>query len=98
MQAGDNLIIPLAEVSFGIGAGAFDKDANKSSGGGGLGAKITPAAVLVVNSSGTKLVNVKSSDAMSKIMDMVPDIINKITGKAEEKKTHPGDGSGKFSE
>ena len=27
---------------------------------------------------------------MSKIMDMVPDIINKITGKAEEKKAPSG--------
>ena len=98
VQAGDNLIIPLAEVSFGIGAGAFDKDTNKSSGGGGLGAKITPAAVLVVNSSGTKLVNVKGSDAVSKIMDMVPDIINKFTGKADKKAAPADDEGGEFTE
>ena len=100
VQAGENLIIPLAEVSFGIGAGAFDKDTNKSSGGGGLGAKITPTAVLVVNKSGTKLVNVKSSDAVSKIMDMVPDIINKFTGKAAEKTgpSHEAEDSAEFTE
>ena len=98
VKAGENLIIPLAEVSFGVGAGAFDKDSNKSSGGGGLGAKITPTAVLVVNSSGTKLVNIKSADAMSKIMDMVPDIINKITGKAEGKKAASAEAEEDFTE
>ena len=98
VKAGENLIIPLAEVSFGVGAGAFDKDSNKSSGGGGLGAKITPTAVLVVNSSGTKLVNIKSADAMSKIMDMVPDIINKITGKAEGKEAASAEAEEDFTE
>ena len=98
VKAGDNLIIPLAEVSFGVGAGNFDKDTNNNSGGGGLGAKITPAAVLVVNKSGTKLVNVKSSDAFSKIMDMVPDIINKFTGKEGEKEAPSADDGAEFFE
>lgn len=79
ITVGENILIPLSEVSFGVGAGDFSKSGSSNRGGGGLGAKITPTAILVVGPSGTKLVSVKSSDAFSKIMDMVPDVINKFT-------------------
>ena len=79
ITVGENILLPLSEVSFGVGAGDFGSTDRNSKGGGGMGAKITPAAILVVGPSGTKLVNVKSSDTMSKIMDLVPDVINKFT-------------------
>ena len=79
ITVGENILIPLSEVSFGVGAGDFGKNGSTERGGGGLGAKITPSAILVVGPNGTKLVSVKSSDAISKIMDMVPDVINKFT-------------------
>lgn len=77
ITVGENILVPLSEVSFGVGAGEFGGGTN--SGGGGMGAKITPTAILVVGPSGTKLVSVKTSDTLSKIMDMVPDIVNKFT-------------------
>ena len=40
-------ILPLLDVSFGLGAGAFDND-KKERTGGGIGGKITPSAVLVI--------------------------------------------------
>ena len=79
ITVGENVLIPLSEVSFGVGAGDFSKSGSSNRGGGGLGAKITPSAILVVGPSGTKLVSVKSSDMFSKIMDMVPDVVNKFT-------------------
>ncbi len=79
ITVGENILIPLSEVSFGVGAGDFSKSGSSNRGGGGLGAKITPSAILVVGPNGTKLVSVKSSDMFSKIMDMVPDVINKFT-------------------
>ena len=79
ITVGDNILIPLSEISFGVGAGDFGKNGASNRGGGGLGAKISPSAILVVGPNGTKLVSVKSSDAVSKIMDMVPDVINKFT-------------------
>ncbi len=79
ITVGENILLPLSEISFGVGAGDFGSTDRNSKGGGGMGAKITPAAILVVGPSGTKLVNVKSSDTMSKIMDLVPDVINKFT-------------------
>jgi uncharacterized spore protein YtfJ len=44
-----------------------------------MGAKISPAAVLLIAKDGTtKLVNMKSQDAVSKIIDMAPDLLTKI--------------------
>lgn len=44
----DKIIVPLIDVSFGVGAGAWDK-AEKGSAAGGLGGKMSPAAVLVIS-------------------------------------------------
>ena len=46
---------------------------------GGMGGKINPSAVLVIQNGVTKLVNIKNQDGMTKILDMVPDFINKFT-------------------
>ena len=80
IHIGENILLPLADVSFGIAAGAFAENA-KNNGGGGMGAKITPSAILVINKNGTKLVNVKNQDAITKILDMIPDIAAKFTKK-----------------
>ena len=80
IHIGDNILLPLADVSFGIAAGAFAENA-KNNGGGGMGAKITPSAILVINKNGTKRVNVRNQDAITKILDMVPDLADKFTGK-----------------
>ncbi|MBE5948214.1 MAG: sporulation protein [Lachnospiraceae bacterium] len=79
MQVGDAIILPLVEATFGVGAGAASGDKNK--GGGGMGGKITPSAVLVIQNGTTKLVNIKNQDSVTKILDMVPDIINKFSKK-----------------
>ena len=63
IHIGENIILPLVDVSFGVAAGAFSNEA-KNNGGGGMGGKITPSAILVINSNGTKLVNVKNQDAV----------------------------------
>ncbi|MBQ6469972.1 MAG: sporulation protein [Lachnospiraceae bacterium] len=79
VTVGDTIIVPLVDVSFGVGAGAFAKD-KKNNGGGGMGGKMTPSAVLVVSNGSTKLIDVKNNDGVGKVLDMVPDIINKFTG------------------
>ena len=83
ITVGDTIILPLVDVSFGVGAGAFSEGA-KNNGGGGLGGKITPSAVLVINKNGTKLVNVRNQDAVTKILDMIPDLADNFTGKKEK--------------
>lgn len=83
ITVGDTIILPLVDVSFGVAAGAFADNA-KNNGGGGMGGKISPSAVLVITKNGTKLVNVKNQDAITKILDMVPDLTDKITGRGKK--------------
>ena len=79
-QIGDTIILPLVDVSFGIGAGAGNNSQkNSASGAGGMGGKMTPSAVLVIKDGYTKLVNIKNQDAVTKVLDMIPDIMEKIT-------------------
>ena len=76
----DTILLPLVDVSFGVGAGAFAENA-KNNAGGGMGGKISPSAVLVISKNGTRLVNIKNQDAVTKIIDMAPDLISRFTGK-----------------
>ena len=83
IHIGDTIILPLVDVSFGVGAGAFSGE-KKNNGGGGMGGKITPSSILVMQNGITKLINVKNQDAMTKVLDMVPDIINRFTAGKQE--------------
>lgn len=76
--AEDTYIIPLVDVSFGMGAG-YGKGEKKGSTMGGIGAKMSPSAVLVVKNGQTRLVNVKNQDLAVKIIDMIPDLIDRFT-------------------
>ena len=78
----DTIILPLVDVSFGMGAGAFEAE-KKNRSGGGIGGKLTPSAVLVIRDGQTKLVNVKNQETIVKLLDMVPDVIDKFTKKEE---------------
>ncbi len=85
IHIGDTILLPLVDVSFGIGAGAFQGD-KKEKAGGGLGGKMSPSAVLVIKDGNIRLVNVKNQDTVTKILDMVPDVIDKVSGKVPNKK------------
>ncbi len=77
------IILPLMDVSFGIGAGSFNAD-KKEKGMGGIGGKMTPSAVIVIQDGKTKLVNIKNQDTVTKLLDMVPDVIDRFTSKDEK--------------
>lgn len=80
IHIGDTIILPLVDVAFGVAAGAFNQE-KKNSGAGGLGAKVMPSAVLVIQNGVTKMVSVKDQSSITKILDMVPDFVNKFTSK-----------------
>ena len=74
-KIGDTIILPLVDVTFGVGAGAGNNSEKRSaSGAGGLGGKMTPSAVLVI----------KNQDTVTKILDMIPDIVDKFTQPKEK--------------
>ena len=77
----DTIILPLVDGSFGVGAGTFaNEKENKSNGGGGMGGKIIPSAILVIKNGQIKLVNVKNQEGLTKLLDMVPDAVDKVAG------------------
>lgn len=80
-KIGDTIILPLVDVTFGVGAGAGSKKGQQesASGAGGLGGKMTPSAVLVINNGSVKLVNIKNQDAVTKVLDMIPDLVEKLS-------------------
>lgn len=80
----DTIILPLMDISFGAAAGAGVSD-KKNSGTGGMGGKISPAAVLVIKDGITKVINIKNQNVAGKIMDMVPDVINKFAEMKSDK-------------
>jgi uncharacterized spore protein YtfJ len=80
IHIGDTIILPLVDVSFGVGAGAFAKDKSNNA-GGGMGGRIQPSAVLVIQNGSTRLVNVKNQDGITKVLDMVPEFVDKFTKK-----------------
>lgn len=78
----ETVILPLVDVSFGVGAGAFAEN-TKNNAAGGMGGKVQPSAVLVFQNGSVRLVNVKNQDVMTKILDMIPGVINRF-GKKEK--------------
>lgn len=84
IQYGDSMIFPMADVSFGIAAGAFNQD-KKSNGAGGVGAKMTPSAILVIKDGTSKVINIKEKDSVNKVIDMIPDVLDKIGIKKKDK-------------
>lgn len=84
-QVGDTIILPLVDVTFGVGAGAGNNtQKGTGSGAGGLGGKMTPSAVLVIKKGSAKLVNIKNQDTVTKILDMLPDLMDKFKKPAKE--------------
>ena len=80
---GDVTIVPLVDVSFGMATGVTaskedDPKKGKDGGAGGMGAKMTPAAILVITNGTVQLVNVKNQESVNKMIDMIPGILEKF--------------------
>ncbi len=78
-QLGDTIIVPLVDVSFGVGASAGNNSTKGSeSGVGGMGGKMSPSAVLVIHNGSTKLISVKNQDTVTKVIERIPDLVDKF--------------------
>ena len=71
---GDLTLLPMIEVAVGVGAGAKEN----INAAGGVGAKITPSAVLAIQNGSIQMINMKNQDAVSKLIDMAPGIVTKL--------------------
>ncbi len=77
-------IIPVSKVSFGFASGGSDLPTQNPKqtfgGGGGAGITIQPLAFLVVHEGEVKLLQLAtSSNTAEKIVNTVPDVIDKIS-------------------
>ena len=87
IHIGDTIILPLVDVSFAVGAGAFNADKKEKRCRRYRWRKMTPSAVLVIQNGHTKLVNIKNQDTITKLLDMVPDVMDRFTSRKEENVT-----------
>ena len=77
-------LIPVSKISFGFGSGggSYGKNPNQEQFGGGSGAgvKIDPVAFLVVRDGVTRVlpVAVPPISTMDRIVDMIPDLLDKV--------------------
>lgn len=87
------VILPVSRVSFGFGTGGGDLPATQKElfgGGTGGGVSITPLAFLIVKNSDVKLLQVQSySNTADRVVGMVPEVVDKVSGLINSKKAAP---------
>ena len=98
----NSVIIPVSKVSFGFAAGGSEfltenikhmQDKKMPFGGGsGAGVNISPIAFLVIKDGTAKLLSVENSGPVDRLVDTIPDVINKANNifcnKEEKKESH----------
>ncbi len=80
-------LIPIVTASFGLGGGFSDGAGSKDSdngAGGGLGCRISPNAILVIQGDDVKLVSLESRRSLDKLFEQVPDILKMVKEMTEK--------------
>ncbi len=78
IQVGDTTLIPLVDVNFGVGAGAFGNAKGTNQAGGGMGGKMSPTAVVVIQDGQVRMMPIAEESTLTKILDMIPGVTAKI--------------------
>ena len=96
IRAGDVVLIPVSRISFGFATGASEfggkapkaPGENPFGGGGGAGVKVDPVCFLAVSGTSVKVLPVEMPPltGMDKVVDMIPDAVNRISGIIEKRK------------
>lgn len=85
-------LIPISRVNFGFGSGGGDYGKSMKGenfgGGGGAGVKIDPVAFLTIKDGVTRVlpVAVPPVSAVDRIVDMAPDLMDKVEKFLDKKK------------
>ena len=74
----DTTIIPLVDVNFGVGAGAMGNAKGTNNAGGGMGGKLSPSAVLVIQNGQIRMMPIAEESTLSKVLDMIPGVSAKV--------------------
>lgn len=89
-------IIPVSKVSYGFASGGSDLPSKSEKelfgGGSGAGITVTPLGFLVVSKGEVQLMQMNlDSSPSSAIVNMVPDVINKVTAIFKKDKNEASD-------
>lgn len=110
VQAPDGtVIIPISKVSFGFAAGGGDYSPENSTGeeghkripfagGSGAGVSINPVAFMVCGQNHVKLLPVNMNSSVEKILDMIPDLVERANELLNSKLSKKKDESSKKKE
>ena len=86
IQVGDTTIIPMCDVNFGVGAGAYGGNRGSNSAGGGMGGKLSPSSCIVIKDGYAQVLNLNAEpNTLSKIIDMIPMVADKVKQTLEDK-------------
>ena len=90
VTADGTTIIPISKVSFGFASGGSDlptKCKDTFGGGSGGGVSIQPMAFIVISNGEVKLLQMTANaDKGNAIVNMVPEVIDKVTAFLNKKK------------
>lgn len=85
-------VIPVSKVTYGFASGGADFPSKTNTqlfgGGGGAGITINPVAFLVLKNGEVTLKHITANDnAAERIVNMIPDVIDKVTEVADKAKS-----------
>ena len=81
IKIGKLTLIPIIEVTFGMGSGTGGKDQEGSGEGMGLGVKARPSALIVIKEEEVKLLSLQKPGSWEKLIEKFPEIIEKFPHK-----------------
>jgi uncharacterized spore protein YtfJ len=85
IRVNDTTLIPLVDVSFGVGAGALGKSRSDNA-GGGMGGKMSPTAVMVIKNGFVQILPVHDDSSLASVMNKIPGLVDKVTDVIKSKK------------
>ncbi len=86
IKIGKLTLIPIIEVTFGMGSGTGGKDQEGSGEGMGMGVKARPSAFVVIKEEEVELLSLHKPGSLEKLIEKFPEIIEKFPSKPGNKK------------
>jgi len=82
IKIGKLTLIPIIEVTFGMGSGTgggkYAKDQEGSGEGMGLGVKARPSAFIVIKDEEVELLSLRNPGSLEKLIEKFPEIVEKF--------------------
>lgn len=96
IEAGGVTVVPVCKISIGYGSGGSDfaqknqkpENPNAFGGGAGMGVSITPVSFLVIRDGTVRMISVEqpSPTAVERVIELVPEMVDKVTSAVSKKK------------